>query len=62
MLFRSCESSDVLGKDRILPEVRQGEWLAIADAGGYGIAMASTYNEHELPDQYFMEAGKILNG
>ena len=55
-----CESSDVLGKERALPEVRKGEWLAIADAGAYGIAMASTYNEHELPDQFFWEAGKIL--
>jgi diaminopimelate decarboxylase len=54
-----CESSDVLGKDRSFPEVRQGEWIAIADAGAYGIAMASTYNEHELPEQLFLENGKI---
>jgi diaminopimelate decarboxylase len=54
-----CESSDVLGKQRELPEVSQGDWLAIADAGAYGIAMASTYNEHELPSQYFWEGGKV---
>jgi diaminopimelate decarboxylase len=54
-----CESSDVLGKERTMPEVRQGEWLAIADAGAYGIAMASTYNEHELPEQFFWEGGRL---
>ena len=54
-----CESSDVLGKERELHEVRQGEWLAIADAGAYGIAMASTYNEHELPAQFVWENGRI---
>ena len=54
-----CESSDVLGKQRELPEMLQGEWLAIADAGAYGIAMASTYNEHELPEQFFWEGGRL---
>lgn len=54
-----CESSDVLGKDRKFSEVHQGEWLAIADAGAYGIAMASTYNEHELPEQLYWENGKV---
>jgi diaminopimelate decarboxylase len=54
-----CESSDVLGKQREMSEVHQGEWLAIADAGAYGIAMASTYNEHELPEQLFWENGAV---
>jgi diaminopimelate decarboxylase len=54
-----CESSDVLGKMREMNEARQGEWLAIADAGAYGIAMASTYNEHELPAQIFWENGRL---
>lgn len=54
-----CESSDVLGKERELPETRQGEWLAVADAGAYGFAMASTYNEHELPKQYYWEGGQL---
>jgi len=54
-----CESSDVLGKDRELPETKQGDWFAIADAGAYGFAMASTYNEHEKPKQYYLEGGKV---
>lgn len=54
-----CESSDVIGKARVLPETHQGEWVAIADAGAYGFSMASTYNEHGLPEQLFLENGKV---
>lgn len=54
-----CESSDVLGKERSLPELRQGDHIAIADAGAYGYTMASLYNEHPLPDQFFWENGRI---
>jgi diaminopimelate decarboxylase len=54
-----CESSDVLGKDREMQEVRSGEFLAIADAGAYGFSMASSYNEHEMPEEVFWENGKL---
>jgi diaminopimelate decarboxylase len=54
-----CESSDVLGRDRRMPEVRQGEFLAIADAGAYGYTMASLYNEHPMPDQFYWEKGRL---
>jgi diaminopimelate decarboxylase len=54
-----CESSDVIGKQRELPLMKQGEWVAIADAGAYGYSMASSYNEHELPDQLFLENGEV---
>jgi diaminopimelate decarboxylase len=54
-----CESSDALGRDRSFHEVLQGEWVAIADAGAYGYAMATTYNEHELPKQYYWENSQL---
>jgi diaminopimelate decarboxylase len=54
-----CESSDVIGKGRELPEIHQGEWVAIADAGAYGFSMASTYNEHGLPEQLYWDGGKV---
>jgi len=38
-----CESSDYLGKDRLL-SVDSGELLAILGAGAYGFSMSSTYN------------------
>jgi diaminopimelate decarboxylase len=39
-----CESSDFLGRDRNLPQMEEGDLLAIMDAGAYGMALASNYN------------------
>lgn len=39
-----CESSDIIGEDRILPLTRRGDVLAIRSAGAYGAAMSSRYN------------------
>ena len=42
-----CESGDVLARDRMLPECREGDVLLIANAGAYGHVMASNYNLRE---------------
>ncbi len=39
-----CESGDFLAANRDLPDVKQGELLAVMSAGSYGFAMSSTYN------------------
>ena len=39
-----CESGDFLAKDRSLPEVAQGDLLAVMGAGAYGFSMSSNYN------------------
>jgi diaminopimelate decarboxylase len=39
-----CESSDFFCKDRPLPKVGEGDYLAILSAGAYGFAQASNYN------------------
>ncbi|MDT8450168.1 MAG: hypothetical protein RQ847_08315, partial [Wenzhouxiangellaceae bacterium] len=39
-----CETGDILGLDRLLPECREGDLLLIANTGAYGAAMASNYN------------------
>ncbi len=56
-----CESSDFLAKDVTLPELHQGDRVAIADAGAYGFVMASRYNAHELPRELVVENGVIVN-
>lgn len=48
-----CESSDVFGKDELLPETRRGDIIAIRSAGAYGAAMASRYNLRDLPPAVF---------
>ncbi|MDE7345576.1 MAG: diaminopimelate decarboxylase [Muribaculaceae bacterium] len=44
-----CESSDVFGKDELLPETKRGDLVAFRSAGAYGSAMASRYNMRDLP-------------
>ncbi|MBI5343829.1 MAG: diaminopimelate decarboxylase [Deltaproteobacteria bacterium] len=39
-----CESGDFLAKDRLIPEVKQGDILAVMSAGAYGFSMSSNYN------------------
>ncbi|MFC0678861.1 bifunctional aspartate kinase/diaminopimelate decarboxylase [Lysobacter korlensis] len=51
-----CESGDVLGRDRRLPDATaEGDVLLIADAGAYGMAMANTYNLRALPAEDVIE-------
>ncbi|MEN0057946.1 MAG: diaminopimelate decarboxylase [Bdellovibrio sp.] len=44
-----CESADFLAKERSLPPLQEGDYLAILDTGAYGYSMASCYNLQELP-------------
>ncbi|ONI48209.1 diaminopimelate decarboxylase [Candidatus Epulonipiscioides saccharophilum] len=40
-----CESGDIIAKDRELPHCHYGDIIAIMDAGAYGFAMSSSYNQ-----------------
>lgn len=53
-----CESSDTLGKDRLLPRPQVGELYAVLDTGAYGSVMASNYNRRLLPAEVMVEDGK----
>ena len=47
-----CESSDVLGKQRRLPEsTAEGDVLLVGHAGAYGAVMANRYNLRALPQE-----------
>lgn len=47
-----CESGDVLGSGRMLPDATaEGDLMLIADAGAYGFVMANAYNLRALPQQ-----------
>ncbi len=53
-----CESSDVVGRDRVLPTLEVGDLLAIRDAGAYGAVMASNYNRRPLPPEVLVEGSE----
>lgn len=55
-----CESSDVVGHERTLPDLQEGDWLAVMDAGAYGAVMASGYNAHLPPDEWVYWRGERL--
>ena len=39
-----CESGDFFARHRDMPDVKEGDLLAILDAGAYGMSLASNYN------------------
>lgn len=51
-----CESADILAQGRELPELHEGDVLAIGCAGAYGYVMASHYNARPLPAEWWMPA------
>jgi len=44
-----CETGDFLAKERPLPTMQPGDYLAILQAGAYGFAMGSNYNGRLRP-------------
>ena len=46
-----CESGDFFALDREMPELHEGDLLAIMSAGAYGFVMASNYNSRPLPPE-----------
>jgi len=50
-----CESGDVLGSDRRLPEPAEGDVMLIAQAGAYGKVMSSPYNLREDAEEVILD-------
>ncbi len=54
-----CESGDFFALDREMPELREGDLLAIMSAGAYGFVMASNYNSRSLPAETLVRGDKF---
>ena len=54
-----CESGDFFALDRQMPELREGDLLAIMSAGAYGFVMASNYNSRPLPAEALVRGDKF---
>jgi diaminopimelate decarboxylase len=52
-----CET-DTFGSDRKLSEVREGDILAMANAGAYGFTMSSNFNSRYRPAEVMVHEGK----
>ena len=54
-----CESGDFFALDREMPELREGDLLAIMSAGAYGFVMASNYNSRPMPAEALVRGDKF---
>ena len=53
-----CESGDYMAHDRVLPEPRPGDIVAVYNAGAYGFSMSSNYNSRPLCAEVLVNDGK----
>ncbi len=54
-----CECADFFAKNRMLPEVREGDILAIRDTGAYGMCMATNYQLRVLPAEVLVNGSEV---
>ncbi len=53
-----CESGDYLALDRRLPQMKEGDLVAVMTAGAYGAVQASTYNTRALIPEVLVRDGE----
>ena len=53
-----CESGDALAKDRRLPNMQEGDLLAVLNAGAYGFSMSSQYNARPRAAEVITKNGR----
>jgi diaminopimelate decarboxylase len=52
-----CETGDFFARGREMPPVKDGDLLAILDAGAYGMVLASNYNTRPRPAEVLVDGG-----
>ncbi|HHV99528.1 MAG TPA: diaminopimelate decarboxylase [Clostridiaceae bacterium] len=50
-----CESGDIIAKDRLLPQLEEGDIIGVMDAGAYGYSMSSNYNNRLRPAEVLIK-------
>ncbi|MCK9151032.1 diaminopimelate decarboxylase [Methanobacterium alcaliphilum] len=53
-----CESGDLFARDRPMPELEEGDLIAIMNAGAYAFSMASQYNSRPRPAEVLVNNGE----
>jgi len=54
-----CESGDILIEDLPMPELKEGELIAIPVSGAYHLSMSSNYNGARRPEALMVGEGKV---
>ena len=53
-----CESGDFFARDRPMPEIEEGDVLAIFNAGAYAFSMSSQYNSRPKTMEVLVNKGE----
>ena len=56
-----CETGDRFAEQRMLPEIREYDVLAIANAGAYCYSMGGVYNLRNMPSEVVVSEGKVTH-
>jgi diaminopimelate decarboxylase len=54
-----CETGDTFARGRGIPELEPGSLVAFLDAGAYGAAMSSTYNNRPLAPEILVDGARF---
>jgi diaminopimelate decarboxylase len=54
-----CESGDLFARDRPMPDMAEGEVLAILNAGAYSFSMSSQYNSRPKAAEVLVSKDEI---
>ncbi len=53
-----CENTDQLAKDRMMPDIKPDDLLAVLNVGTYGFGMGSQYNTRPRAEEVLVNKGK----
>jgi len=54
-----CESGDFFAKERRLPKLKEGEYIAVMSAGAYGFSMSSNYNSRRRAQEVMVNKDRV---
>lgn len=54
-----CETGDFFARDRKLPALKQGDLVAVLDAGAYGMSLSSNYNTRPRPAEILVKGKQV---
>jgi diaminopimelate decarboxylase len=54
-----CETGDFFARDRELPQMQEGDLLALLDTGAYGMVLASNYNTRPRPAEVLVDRKSV---
>ena len=55
---KCCESGDIIAEDCLLPNVEEGDILAVLSTGAYNYSMSSNYNRNLIPPVVMVKNGE----